>query len=171
MDAWHRVLPSWRVAGNHIVADDAVATLPGSASDQEILDLARRWVDLLAQDRYEEAWALTAHWAYPDSAGWSPPLMRATVAGYGHADRTDGRTHHRVTPFATASGGPKPRHEVTRWHPATRSHAGRADPNQSIAEVWFDLPLDGGWSDLTATFDVVLRDGRLLLVLDDIHVH
>jgi hypothetical protein len=40
----------------------------------------------------------------------------------------------------------------------------------SVGEVWFDLPLDGSWSDLTATFDLQERGGALVLVLQEIHV-
>lgn len=39
-----------------------------------------------------------------------------------------------------------------------------------MGHVWFDLPLDGVWSDLTATFDVCKEDGQLVLELVDVHV-
>lgn len=31
-------------------------TLPAEASDEEILDAVREWVELLAEERYEEAY-------------------------------------------------------------------------------------------------------------------
>ncbi|KMW57419.1 hypothetical protein AIOL_002383 [Candidatus Rhodobacter oscarellae] len=34
----------------------------------------------------------------------------------------------------------------------------------------FDLPLDGEWSDLTATFEVMQVKEQFVLVLQDIHV-
>jgi len=40
----------------------------------------------------------------------------------------------------------------------------------SVGQVWFDLPLNGVWSDLTATFDIKLDGEALYLELDDIHV-
>ena len=36
--------------------------------------------------------------------------------------------------------------------------------------VWFDLPLNGNWSDLTALLNFRTVDEALVLELDDIHV-
>jgi hypothetical protein len=48
-------------------------------------------------------------------------------------------------------------------------HATDEHVNREIDEVWFDRPLDGFWSDLTATFWIREVDGFLLLQLDQIH--
>jgi hypothetical protein len=83
-------------------------------------------------------------------------LLRTVVTNYGSVEPTRDGTTYRVTPLGTARGGPVPRHRVDRDGDRIR--------------VWFDLPLNGEWSDLTATFDVVRRDQGLSLVLDDVHV-
>ena len=46
----------------------------------------------------------------------------------------------------------------------------KAANQDEIAEVWCDLPLNGAWSDLTATFSVQQRIGHAVLVLQQIHV-
>ena len=135
--------------------------LNGPASDEEILALVRDWVGLLAAKDYDAAFALTEHDPY---YGWTPPRIRRVVEGYGSLEPTP--TAHQVTPIAEASGGPAPRHQVSRWE----EPQARTTNSEAIGEVWFDLPLDGSWSDLTATFEVRRRDERLLLVLNEIHV-
>ena len=66
----------------------------------------------------------------------------------------------------SAVGGPRPRHEVDRWE----SPRDLGDGRLAIGQVWFDLPLDGEWSDLTATFEIQRAVGGVQLVLNDIHV-
>ena len=82
------------------------------------------------------------------------------IVGYGSPEPRDGHDH-RVTSTALAAGGRTPTHEVERYE---------ARAGDRVGHVWFDLPLDGEWSDLTATFDIERRAGRLVLVLDDVHV-
>ncbi len=36
--------------------------------------------------------------------------------------------------------------------------------------MWFDLPVNGEWSDLTATFQILRHGDALVLQLEDIHV-
>ncbi len=62
-----------------------------------------------------------------------------------------------VTPLDTATGGPTPRHEVDRFDDAS-------------GHIWYDLALNGQWSDVTATFYFDRNGDTLVLTLDDIHV-
>jgi hypothetical protein len=126
-------------------------TLPLHATDDEILEVARDVADLLATDRYDDALKLV------DARGhWTPALLRSVIRNYGSVEpRADGSAF-RVTSLRDARGGPSPRHEVDR--------------QRGSVYVWFDLPLNGEWSDLTATFEATERDGGLILVLDDVHV-
>lgn len=39
-----------------------------------------------------------------------------------------------------------------------------------IGYVWFDLPLNGFWSDLTTTLDLRVMNNQLVFELNDIHV-
>jgi hypothetical protein len=126
-------------------------TLPPDASDSEILDAVRAWADALAAEDY--AGALTLVDAGPD---WTPELLCTVITNYGSVEPMRDGSTYRVTPLRTAHGGSAPRHRVDRDGERTW--------------ICFDLPLNGEWSDLTATFDVVRRNDGLSLVLDDVHV-
>lgn len=130
-----------------------------TAEAQEILDVVREWAAALADERFDEAMALLR-----PSDQWSPATVQTWIRNYGwHEPPADGSIY-RVTDMATASGatGSFPRHEVDRLdRPATDGR---------VASVWFDLPLNGRWSDLTATFVVRQLDESLVLELADLHV-
>src|SRR5688572_13674540 len=114
--------------------------LPPDASDSQILAAVRLWADMLAAADYAGALAMVD--ARPH---WTPELLRTVISNYGSVEPMRDGSTYRVTPPGTAHGGPTPRHGVER-------HGDRVS-------VWFNLPLNGEWSDLTATFDVVRRDG------------
>jgi hypothetical protein len=137
--------------------------LSSAADDAAILGVARQWVAALAAGDFDGAFAMTAHDPY---YAWSPNLMRRVIAGYGLPEPTPDGVEHRVTPEATAQGGPTPRHEVT-WYSEPRA---LADGRRVVAQVWYDLPMDGAWSDLTATFEVLRDTTGTVLVLNEIHV-
>ena len=68
-------------------------------------------------------------------------------------------------------GKPKVEHRITDWRTAIVVDTPPThDVNREINEVWFDLPLDGIWSDLTATFDIWKLDKCIVLQLEQIHV-
>jgi hypothetical protein len=85
----------------------------------------------------------------PNSYGttWTPAAIRKTLADYGARE---------VTPPDTATG----------------------KPHSSIVELKdgsgfsydHDVPLDGAWSDLTAQFEFLRREGEFVVVLHDLHV-
>ena len=82
------------------------------------------------------------------------------VAGYGSPDAHPSGVGYAVTDRTAARGRPHYR-DVDRdgAHPPV------------VARVWHDLPLNGEWSDLTATFRLAQSaDGGLDVVLEDIHV-
>ncbi len=139
-------------------------TLSANATDEEILDVARKWTAALARQDYDEAFAMTAHDPYYQ---WAPDLIKAVIQGYGLPEpRSDGKIF-RVTPIESAAGGPPPCHEVEYFEqPRPISDTDLL----AVGEVWFDLPLNGEWSDLTATFKICRSDDCTVLVLNDIHV-
>jgi hypothetical protein len=131
-------------------------TLPVTASDDDLLSAVREWVGLLAAERYEEAFDYLYH---TDDEHWTPQLMETVIHNYGSIDRRrDGRTF-RVTTLDTATGEAPLTHTVERY-----------DSDPVRGEVWFDLPLNGEWSDLTATVDFHQHGDVLMLQLNDIHV-
>ena len=134
--------------------------LPRNATDEHILDVARRWVELLAQEKYEEAFQMLR---YHSAEFWSPELIRTVITNYGFIEpREDGATF-KVT---SLENNPESQalHRV-EWY--------GADPNRPadyLGMVAFTLPLNGEWSDVTAMFDIVEENGEIVLELDDIHV-
>ena len=139
-------------------------TLPVSANDDQILQLAREWAEALSREDYQAAYDITAHDPYYQ---WTPDLMRTVIQNYGSTEPLADGSICRVTPIDTAHGGPTPRHLVERDAAAISPESNGA---RSIGSVWFDIPLDGEWSDLTATFEIRSEEDLLHLVLNEIHV-
>ncbi|WP_152912503.1 hypothetical protein [Candidatus Rhodobacter oscarellae] len=143
---------------SEISVPEGVLTFPKTASNEELLDGVRKWVDLLSENRFSEAYNLTAHDSY---YAWTPELIQSVVAGYG-MPHEPGDHVYGISKISQTEGGPSPRWEVDRWQDA--------EPSSRIGFVSFDLPLDGEWSDLTATFEVMQVKEQFVLVLQDIHV-
>ena len=129
--------------------------LPAAPGDTQILDLIDAWIADLARGDYACAHARTAHDAY---YGWTPALLRAVIEGYGSPEPYADGTVYRVTPAALASGTPQER------------CVERQDGGAALAEARHSLPLNGVWSDLTATFRVESTALGSRLVLQEIHV-
>lgn len=130
--------------------------LPTNPTDQQILTFVEQWIDDLVRGDYKTAYSRTGHDSYYN---WTPDLMREVINGYGLPEpRGDGRVFV-VTSRQSAVGGP-PQRIVDR------------DEIQppAIAEVWYDLPLNGEWSDLTATFRIENREQGCIVILQEIHV-
>lgn len=132
------------------------ALLNLNPSDDEILAIVDAWVDDLTRGDYQNAYDRTEHDPYYQ---WTPELMRDVIQGYGFPEPCRDGTLFHVTDVATAKGR-RGRREVDRG----------VFPPGAFAEVWYDLPLNGEWSDLTATFRVERRGDNSALVLQEIHV-
>jgi hypothetical protein len=130
-------------------------------SDEEILAVVRRWSDTMAAGNYRAALTMV------HAPGWTAELLQRTLAGYGDPDAPEQLHQVTLLEFARYRPGdepfnnPWPRHKVDRFV--------LPDGKENIS-VWFDLPLDGYWSDLTATFDLDLKGETLVLALNMIHV-
>ncbi len=130
------------------------------AADEQILDAIRAWVELLAQERYEEAFKMLR---YHPAESWSPELIRTVITNYGFIEpREDGATFKVTSPKDNPEGKD---FGGVQWY--------GDDPNRPaeyLGMAAFALPLNGEWSDVTVMFDIVEEDGGLVLELDDIHV-
>jgi hypothetical protein len=110
---------------------------------------------LLVEERYREAF----DYLYHSSHEWTPQLIETLIHNYGSIHpRSEGMVY-RVTPLETATGELVSRQEVTR-----------DDEEPTSGDVWFDLPLNGGWSYLTATLFFQRQGDALVLELNDLHV-
>jgi hypothetical protein len=130
--------------------------LSSAPSDEEILTAVEVWIDDLAAEDYQAAFERTAHDPYQ---AWSADLVRAVISGYGLPEAHPSGEVFVVSRRVDAPG--QPAHRLVDRAAAT--------PDE-IAEAWYDLPLNGAWSDLTATFSVQRRAGHAVLVLQQIHV-
>lgn len=130
--------------------------LSTSPTDSEILALVESWVDDLAREDFDVAYSRTEHDPY---YAWTPQLIRSVIAGYGLSAPHPSGEKFKVTSRQRATGQP---------HNLTVDRINK--PDSSIAEVWYDLPLNGEWSDLTATFRVEVRGETSVLILEQIHV-
>lgn len=132
--------------------------LPESATDGEILARIGEWEALLARREYERALASC------DAAdGWSADLLRHLIE-----DGWDDPGPHHVTveghPRALPAGGACVRVALRD----VRRFGGNA--GGEVAEVWYDLHVNGVASDLTATFRLVRVPGGLRLRFIDVNV-
>jgi len=124
-------------------------------TDDEIYAFVERWAELLAAEDFDAAYSMTHHDPY---YGWSPGLIRKTIEGYGLPEPHP-RGPFRVTPVGSASG--KMRRAIYREEGV---------PPSAFAWVSYDLPLNGEWSDLTATFRLEKHKEKAIVILEEIHV-
>ncbi|MBC6607061.1 hypothetical protein H8B13_09540 [Hymenobacter sp. BT188] len=138
--------------------------LPLDSSDEDLLNAVRFWVQLLQNERYEEAYNYTHQNPYYE---WSPQLIRDIIYGYGIAQLEPGAEIYKVTSIQKDIGAnDRPYAEVDFHMP--RKH--RLKNTLVVAEIWFSLPLNDEWSDLIATFSVLYMSDRVSLELQEIHV-
>lgn len=135
--------------------------LPFDASDEAILSVVGGWCDKLVAYDYEGAVSMLL------PSAWTPELLKAaieTIDGW----EESGRRHH-VTPLKAAvfRAGDEPQNNALPRHDVHRDTLTDGSP---YIWIWFDLPLDGFWSDLTATFELDATDEGLGFTLDQVHV-
>ena len=132
--------------------------LPLYASDREVLAAVREWVNLLVEERYEDACTFLFQEG-DDPYAWTPELLKTLITNYGSLYLDDSEETFKVTSLEHAHGSRVPQHYVNR-----------IEPDEPEGFVWFDLPINGEWSDLTAVLDLTIVDDMLVLELDSLEV-
>ncbi|MDO1445654.1 hypothetical protein Q0590_05305 [Rhodocytophaga aerolata] len=131
----------------------------------EILKAVDGWVKLLEQEDYQSAYEYTEQNTYYK---WSPKLIQAVIYGYGLPVLHANGEVYRITCSDTATeDGRRPQHEINYLEEPLPYEEKEAE---IIGQIWYDLPLNGKWSDLTATFKIVRKNTHLTLELAEIHV-
>jgi hypothetical protein len=135
--------------------------IPLSATDDELLQLVRTWLDVLATEDYEKVFAAIGYaMAYGDGAH----AIRRDIKNYRSAEYYPGVADFRVSDWRTAEGGnPTPLLLVRRYE--------YSEELPIVATVVMHLPLNGRWSDLEADFVVTNpnpQDADGVLWLEDI---
>jgi hypothetical protein len=132
-------------------------------TDAAVRSAIERWVGLLVEQRFEEALAMLAR-----SEQWTPELLVNVIGNYGSVEpRDDGRTFS-VTARAVTTAGGDARFEVTWLDPPLTNRLDYAP--DLLGHARYDLPLNGVWSDVTATFDILDLPDGVALALADVHV-
>ncbi len=134
--------------------------IPGDATNADVLDIVRTWIDILATGDYEAA--LSAIITDAESETWTPYFLEIAIEQYRSPEFYPDVESFRLTDWRTAQGGnPEARQEVKWYKP----------PSGLAGYVVFDLPLNGQWSDLLAEFDIWENNSAeegYLLGLDEI---
>jgi hypothetical protein len=78
--------------------------LPRQATNEQILEVIGAWVELLAQDRYEEAIQMLRH---TSTSNWSPELIKTVISNYGFIEpRKDEKVFHVTSLKKNPAGNP-----------------------------------------------------------------
>jgi hypothetical protein len=132
-------------------------------TDAAVLALVELWVGLLVEQRFDDAMAMLG-----PSGAWDPGLLGTVIRNYGSVEpREDGRTFSVTSPAATTQGGDA-RFKVSWFDPPVTNRLDYAP--DLLGHASYDLPLDGQWSDVTATFEILNLPDGAVLALDDVHV-
>jgi hypothetical protein len=122
--------------------------LPWPTTDDALLALAWSWVDVLAKGDYATVFLEIG---YARAFGGGAEAIRREIEEYRDPVYFSGETVFRVTDWRTAKGGnAAPTVRVERFVPT--------DTLPILAGVDVDLPLNGRWSRLRASF-VAFVDG------------
>jgi hypothetical protein len=116
----------------------------------------RAWIELLSEAKF--AHALHRIPGEQDEA-WTPQLLEEVLAGYGLPEPHPRGTRFQVTSPNKAAGSP-PIASVER----------EVIPPGALAYIEHSIPLNGQWSDLTATFALYPSDSQATLRLREVHV-
>ena len=131
-------------------------------TDAAVLDLIERGVRLLVEQRFDDAMAMLV-----PSGTWTPDLLGTVIGNYGSVEpREGGRTFSVTAPTAKTRGGSH--FEVTWFERPVKNRLDYAP--HLLGHARYDLPLDGEWSDVTATFEILDLPEGAVLALDDVHV-
>jgi len=122
--------------------DAAMNFVPRAATDEQVLNIVRGWVDVLSKADYKAVFDEIGLSIRGEAPG--AECIQGCIQYYRSPEYYPGVEEFIVTDWRTAQGGnPEPMLKVEWYEPNSIKMAGA---------VSFDLPLNGRWSDLTADF-------------------
>ena len=145
-------------------------TFPVSCSDDEIRKAVVEWSELLAQGNYSGALSLFAHSSESFVFEWTPEHLEDWVSNYGCARKDyDSGAYRKVTSLFEQ---PNCDRLIRNAIKVNRQSLYGLDPKHYTGMVhYYDVPLDGELSDLTARFHIKkIGDAAITLEFLDIHV-
>ena len=118
--------------------------VPRDASDEQVLDIAHHWIDILAREDYTMTFEALGYSLLYQCDCPGPECIRSKIKLYRSPDFYPGIEDFTVTNWRTAMGGnPTPTQKITWYKPNDTGLRG---------VLAIDLPLNGKWSDLQADF-------------------
>lgn len=128
-------------------------TLPTSSSDADVLRTVREWIELLIEERYTDAYAFLYH--RPDDP-FSPEVLEAFIQNCGNLAPDLARKEVLKVTAPEVAVDPIGSHSYELW---------RDDRTGTLDGMWFSLPLNGRWSDLSGVFDFPVVDEEVVFEL------
>lgn len=155
--------------------------LPQNASREDILNLLITWTELLAQEKYDEAFAMFPC-DCPDLE-WTPWLLESAIYTYGcpgytreEAEREFGSADYKATSLLASPYKDEVLEAIKIEYFTLTQEQGKAmllkDYENVIGDIHYDnFLLNGKISDLTARFWLKKwEEDRMVLVFQDLHV-
>ena len=147
--------------------------LPINAEVHEIKAVLVEWTELMAQEKYTEALELIPYdeFHYYEENEWTPELLEAVVNGYGIVFSTK---EELIEDFGcinkiTSLNAMPDRDEIIES--IEIEHDLKWLRENDLAEIWYDVPLNGKQSDLTGRFIIrKIDEQHITLIFEDLHV-
>ncbi len=139
-----------------------MVTVSRTATDDQLLQIVRSWLDVLAAEDYEKVFESLG---YSMAWGEGAQAIRRDIEKYRSPEFYPGVSEFRVTDWRNAVGGNQdPKILIRRYK--------YMEGLPIVATIELDLPLNGRWSDLEVDFIVIARnpdDIEGVLRLEDIN--
>lgn len=140
--------------------------LPINATPQIILEAVEQWIALLVKEDYQAAYEFTEQ---DEKNEWTHELIKAVICGYGLPEPHPNGKIYKITAINKAKLVDRnKRYQDVNYFEQPLDYTEKKA--QIIGNVIYDLPLNGEWSDLSATFYILKKEEYITLELDEIHV-
>jgi hypothetical protein len=118
---------------------------PQNPTNEQLLDVVRHWIDLVANREFQRAFELYSYRMAPLRPELSgAQCIAVDIERYRSATLFPGEVHFSVTDWREANGGnPAPTQDIV-WY--------KANEIGIACVISVDLPLNGKWSGLLAAF-------------------
>lgn len=136
--------------------------IPLHASEEVLIKAVEEWVDLLVAKKFQEALDFIYPIPYPE---WNAGYLERWIGNYGFDQPLKDGSKVEITSRVDAKGN-----QYSREYEPCDPHIDEATGLEVVGMVFYDVPLDGEWSDLTAQFQVCELKGELVLDMHGLHV-